>query len=62
MKRDAIVSLTQNELSLLACILGFVEPGEIDGRQPDADSPQQLSANLRLFGELRKRVSAARAD
>ena len=62
MKRKAVVSLTQKELSLLACILGFIEAGETDGGPLDAESPQQGSAKLRLLGDLRKKVFAARAN
>lgn len=62
MKRNAVVSLTHQELSLLACILGFIEAGETDGGPFDGESPQQRGANLRLFGEPRKQVSAARAN
>jgi len=62
MKRTLILSLTQKERSLLASILGFVEAGEIDGGPLDDESPQQRSANLRMFGRLREKVSAARGN
>ena len=60
MKRNIILSLTQKELSLLAGILGFVEAGEVDGGPVDAESPQQRSANLRLFDRLWNKVCQAR--
>ncbi len=51
-----ILSLTPNERSLLAAILGFVEAGEINGGPLDADSRQQRSANLRVFASLCEKV------
>ncbi len=53
------MSLTPAEVSLLRAILGFVEAGEVDGGPLDAETPQQRSANLRVFGSLCDRVLAA---
>lgn len=59
MKQRITLSLTVKELELLRVILGFVEAGEVSGGPLDAETPQQRSANLRVFGSLCDRVSEA---
>lgn len=59
MKHKITLSLTPAELSLLATILGFIEAGDISGGPLDAETPQQCSANLRVFDSLRHKISRA---
>ena len=56
MKGKVTLLLTPKELSLLRAILGFVEAGEVSGGPLDAETQQQRSANLRVFGSLCNRV------
>jgi hypothetical protein len=51
--------LTSKEFSLLCGILGFVEAGEISGGPLDAETSQQRSVNLRVFGRLCDKISQA---
>jgi hypothetical protein len=60
MRGKVTLSLTPKELSLLRAILGFVEAGEVSGGPLDAETPQQRSANLRVFNSLCNRVSEDR--
>lgn len=59
MKHKVTLSLTLKELSLFSAILGFFEADEVSGGPLDAETPQQRSANLRLFDSLGNKVSRA---
>ncbi len=59
MKKRIVASLTTTELALLRAILKFVEAGEVSGGPLDAETPQQRSANLRVFSNLCDRISEA---
>jgi hypothetical protein len=58
-KKKFVMSLTPAEISFLRAIPEFVEAGEVDDRPLDAETPQQCSANLRVFGSLCDRVLTA---
>ncbi len=59
MRKRFTLSLTSTELSLLCGILRFIEAGEVSGGPLDAETPQQRSANLRVFNSLCDRTSEA---
>ncbi len=57
MRKRFTLSLTSTELSLLYGILGFIGAGEVSGGPLEAETPQQRSANLRVFNSLCDRIS-----
>lgn len=59
MRHRIALSLTPKEITLFAAILGFIEAGEISGGPLDADTPQQRSANLRVFNGLCAEIACA---